>query len=161
MFDLPVPDSRRMAALALHGLTPEDRAWVLDRLDTVDRDSLQRLIDELVALGVPADPELTKAAAQVPGMPICADDATPVPEASPALAAVGAALAQEHDEILALCLGAYDDAELPWLLQSLPERRGHVLRRRLPREAKALREAIRAIAAERARLARAQEIRLD
>jgi len=47
-----VPADRR-AALALHGLSADDRAWVLDRLDPAKRARLEPLMAELVAFGMP------------------------------------------------------------------------------------------------------------
>lgn len=50
--------SSRQAALALHGVSAADRAWVLARLDDAQRAELIDYLDELQALGIPADSSL-------------------------------------------------------------------------------------------------------
>jgi hypothetical protein len=49
-------DGHRRAALALHGLPPADRAWMLEQLAPAQRQPLARLLDELRELGIPAEP---------------------------------------------------------------------------------------------------------
>jgi hypothetical protein len=46
------PDRFRKAALALHGLSPRDQAWLLGRLLPSVRTPLQAMIRELRALGI-------------------------------------------------------------------------------------------------------------
>lgn len=48
----------RKAALVLHGLSPDDRRWLLSHLPAPQRETVGPLLDELVALGVPADAKL-------------------------------------------------------------------------------------------------------
>lgn len=48
----------RRAALLLHTVSTDDRAWLLERLDVSDRARLQGLVDELRAIGIPPAPEL-------------------------------------------------------------------------------------------------------
>lgn len=50
----------RKAALVLHGLGADDRRWLLSRLPQQQRDTVQPLLDELAALGVPADAQLVE-----------------------------------------------------------------------------------------------------
>lgn len=52
-----VPTAERQAALALHSMQPADRSWMLERLPAAGRKQLQGLLDELNALGVPAQPQ--------------------------------------------------------------------------------------------------------
>ncbi|HSV47305.1 MAG TPA: hypothetical protein VLJ58_16060 [Ramlibacter sp.] len=59
-------DGLRRAALALHGLSPADREWMIERLPVHKRDALQELLQELTVLGIPADPQLAGLAAQAP-----------------------------------------------------------------------------------------------
>lgn len=53
----PGPETRK-AALLLHGLSEPDRAWLLAQLPAPQRALLERLLEELQALGIPADGEL-------------------------------------------------------------------------------------------------------
>jgi hypothetical protein len=48
----------RRAALLLHTVSTDDRAWLLSRLEVSDRVRLQGLVDELRAIGIPPAPEL-------------------------------------------------------------------------------------------------------
>jgi hypothetical protein len=47
--------SYRQAALCLHGLAPDDRRWLLNRLPDRHRAMLRDLLAELESLGIPAD----------------------------------------------------------------------------------------------------------
>ena len=57
-------DEKRLAALTLHALRVEDRAWVLERVDSTQRAELEGLLRELQTLGIPSDPDLVRAALQ-------------------------------------------------------------------------------------------------
>lgn len=48
----------RQAALTLHAMCVEDRAWVLQALPDTQRLALEALLDELRELGIPAQPRL-------------------------------------------------------------------------------------------------------
>ncbi|WP_005034705.1 hypothetical protein [Holophaga foetida] len=48
--------NERKAALLLHSLGEEDRAWLLGQVDTTERHSLERMLQELQELGIPEDP---------------------------------------------------------------------------------------------------------
>ena len=48
----------RRAAVALHGLNPEDRQWMLAELPAADQQILQQYLEELDALGFSYGPEL-------------------------------------------------------------------------------------------------------
>lgn len=48
----------RRAALTLHALPEEDRAWMLESLSPADRQILGALLAELDGLGIPSDPAL-------------------------------------------------------------------------------------------------------
>ena len=48
----------RRAALLLHTVSAEDRAWLLSQLDAAHRMRLQELVDELRSIGIPPAPEL-------------------------------------------------------------------------------------------------------
>ncbi len=52
----------RQAALLLHALSTSDRAWMLERIDSHDRDALNALLDELKELGIPTDESLVSRA---------------------------------------------------------------------------------------------------
>jgi hypothetical protein len=54
----------RQAALTLHGLQPEDRAWVLDALPPQQRTALEPLLRELEELGIPGDVGISAEAEQ-------------------------------------------------------------------------------------------------
>jgi len=54
--------SSRRAALALHALDPQDRLWVLERLEPLQRAHVEALLGELTELGIPADPALLRQA---------------------------------------------------------------------------------------------------
>jgi hypothetical protein len=57
----------RQAALLLHTLTPADREWLLARLSDAERLALEPLLEELRALGIPADRELLGEVIPAPG----------------------------------------------------------------------------------------------
>lgn len=59
--DAIAPNLRR-AALALHALSPADRAWVFERLGEPQRVVLQPLLAELAELGIPPDLQLVRQA---------------------------------------------------------------------------------------------------
>jgi hypothetical protein len=48
----------RRAALMVHAAAADDRAWILDALPAGDRATLQPLLAELEALGIPPEPDL-------------------------------------------------------------------------------------------------------
>lgn len=48
----------REAALALHALEPEDRAWLVERLTPTQQRAVAPLLAELAELGIPADARL-------------------------------------------------------------------------------------------------------
>ncbi|WP_374351382.1 hypothetical protein [Chitinimonas sp.] len=52
----------QQAALLLHGLAPSDRDWLLNQLDPAMQAELNAHLQELQALGIPADPALIDAA---------------------------------------------------------------------------------------------------
>lgn len=51
----------KRAALVLHGLQAEDRAWLIAQLDEAQREPLKKSLGELAALGVPRDASLLHA----------------------------------------------------------------------------------------------------
>lgn len=59
----------RQAALTLHAMPASDRSWVLAALPPQEREQLHALLQELQALGIPADDTLVAGLAQdaVPG----------------------------------------------------------------------------------------------
>lgn len=64
---LPRDDSaRRHAALALHGMAQEDRQWILGQLSAEQRRTVQGLLEELLALGLPARAEISATVLQAP-----------------------------------------------------------------------------------------------
>jgi hypothetical protein len=48
----------REAALALHALEPDDRAWLIERLTPAQQRAVAPLLSELAELGIPADARL-------------------------------------------------------------------------------------------------------
>lgn len=54
----PPPSPARRAALLLHAMTAPERAWVLERLPQAEREELTVFLEELSALGIPADRKL-------------------------------------------------------------------------------------------------------
>lgn len=52
------PPTVRRAALAVHALADVDRQWMLAQLPPARRDLLVPLLEELQALGIPADPRM-------------------------------------------------------------------------------------------------------
>jgi len=54
----PHPAPLRSAALLLHAMPQDDRAWMMAALPNGQRDSLAPLLDELESLGIPGDPGL-------------------------------------------------------------------------------------------------------
>jgi hypothetical protein len=53
-----IAQGARRAALLLHAMAPEDRAWVLEALPAAQRHQLASLLEELEALGIERDPSL-------------------------------------------------------------------------------------------------------
>lgn len=51
--DMVAPSWSRRAAVVLHGLSDQDREWILGRLPQGQQDELRELVQELAALGVP------------------------------------------------------------------------------------------------------------
>jgi hypothetical protein len=51
----------RRSALTLHALGAEDRGWLLANLPASQRGELERLLTELRALGIPAEPRMARA----------------------------------------------------------------------------------------------------
>jgi hypothetical protein len=54
----------RQAALTLHAMPASDRAWLLAALSPQEREQLHALLEELQALGIPADSTLAAGLAQ-------------------------------------------------------------------------------------------------
>jgi len=52
----------RRCALTLHALGAHDRGWLLAKLPASQREELDRLLGELQLLGIPAEPQLARAA---------------------------------------------------------------------------------------------------
>jgi hypothetical protein len=59
----------RQAALAIHALSPADRAWLIDRLTARQREALEPLLRELLELGIPADTALVDEALRASAAP--------------------------------------------------------------------------------------------
>lgn len=70
---LAVPGVRQ-AALTLHAMPASDRSWVLAALPPREREQLHALLEELEALGIPADATLVAGLAQDPGRSARAED---------------------------------------------------------------------------------------
>ncbi|HET8748745.1 MAG TPA: hypothetical protein VFM98_24330 [Ramlibacter sp.] len=60
---MPLPTPAHRAALTLHALSGPDRQWVLAALSDGQRETLNRLLQELEQLGIPRDAELAAALA--------------------------------------------------------------------------------------------------
>lgn len=117
--------SPRSAALLLHGMGEADRAWILRQLSDSQRARIVPLLDELHAMGLPADADWTR----------CALPSTPPPsQASRARARIAAAPVAAITELLAseppalvdwlMALGSW-----PWqteVMAQLRSRRGAV-----------------------------------
>jgi hypothetical protein len=121
----------RRAALVLHGLTPADREWVLERLPPSSCEELQPLLDELASLGMPGDPELIRSALQR-----VADGAQGV---EPAFAVIAHAssehvydiLVDEPDRLIAIVMSS---SNWPWrdaLLSRIDAARAQGIRERM------------------------------
>jgi hypothetical protein len=88
----------RESALVLHGLSANDREWLLSRLPGERADDLRSLVDELQTLGLPSDPELTARAlhaSQGAAMPAVA-----TPLRSTAVQVIAAATADQMHTLL-------------------------------------------------------------
>ncbi len=65
MTDTAIPEVNallRRCALTLHAIGSRDRQWLLARLPLDRRTELEQLVDELRALGIPADPRVARVA---------------------------------------------------------------------------------------------------
>lgn len=71
----------RRSALTLHALAAHDRGWLLAKLPASQRDELERLLAELRALGIPAEPRFARKALE--------HDRLPAIETAPATAQAG------------------------------------------------------------------------
>ncbi|WP_374668324.1 hypothetical protein [Ramlibacter sp.] len=116
--------SERQAALFLHSMTPDDRHWLLQALPAGQRDRLTGLLKELLALQIPPDAALVRAAigpARAPAAP--QDDRSFLMQLAPGqIEALAGLLQQEPARLAAQCLVL--DA-WPWraaLLARLPAR---------------------------------------
>lgn len=65
--DVPQPSPAHRAALRLHALPEEDRAWVLTALPADQQAILRQLLRELEALGIPRDADLLQHLAEGDG----------------------------------------------------------------------------------------------
>jgi hypothetical protein len=103
----------RQAALLLHGLAARDREWMLAQLNDGQAGELRALLDELQALGIPADADLIGAASRA-GQRADMPDAPAQPGAVLATAAanrIHALLAAEPDRLVALAIAS---SAWPW-----------------------------------------------
>jgi hypothetical protein len=119
----------RRCALALHGVQPDDRDWMLARLPEASQAELRQLLDELQRLGIPVDRELTQEALKSPPPPPPLQPAAPEavlpPRPHDVVAAASAremrrVLVYETPEVIAMALTCGD---WPWrdgLLRRLP-----------------------------------------
>lgn len=115
-------DGTRRAALALHSVASADRDWILGRLDMAERSSLEGMLAELQALGIPADAALADdrrsgAAAESPSSVVSREQASPEDRIAAATAGrVHAALEREADQVVAACFAL---RAWPWRAEAL------------------------------------------
>lgn len=92
------PRRTREAALLLHALAPADREWLIAQLPDAERAPLRAHLDELRAIGIPADRALVE---QVVAAPRAATAAAPTDGGDDAMRALEEARAAEIAELLA------------------------------------------------------------
>ena len=118
---LPGPSPVHRAALTLHALSSDDRAWVLEALSSHQRSVLQPLLGELDELGIPRGPDLLRGLAGTGS-----EAAIPASEAlqaldDPAVRRLASLLAAEPPRLAAALLAG---RSWPWreqLLAALPQ----------------------------------------
>lgn len=125
----PTLRRQRSAALVLHSMSEADRAWALSELSEEERGVLRPLIDELQALGVPADTEWVSSALGAPA-PLArgreASDPTQRKVARARPEQVVAVLQDEPVELVRRLLGL---SSWPWkaeVIAALNSRRGEL-----------------------------------
>jgi hypothetical protein len=127
-------EGERQAALLLHAMDAADRTWLLQQLAPDHRQRLAALLDDLVALGIPADPGLLARASDTlrPAASLAA--ATVVPDRDflmqlneAGVAALAHALRAEPPRLVVRCLQC---GPWPWR-QSLLSRLPALQRRRV------------------------------
>lgn len=96
----------RESALVLHGLSSNDRDWLLARLPNERADELRSLVDELQTLGLPGDAALTSRAMRAPQTAAATVAAVPTNAVQVIAAATAeqmlALLDKEADSLLAI-----------------------------------------------------------
>lgn len=110
-------DEKRLAALTLHALRAEDRAWVLERVDLNQRRELEALLLELQTLGIPSDPDLVRAALQPAPQavaPAIAMDALRIEDST-----LGRILSGESDTFAARALSLVSESRRDAVLQAM------------------------------------------
>jgi hypothetical protein len=116
----------RRAALSLHGLDDEDRAWVLSRLAEDQRTELEALVRELDELGFP------RQAGAMHGQSVATPPASPEP--APARAMLEDRFDEASPERVLAGLADASPAVIAWLLRRRQWRWARKVRRRLGRE---------------------------